>query len=123
MCGRDPLRISRRSQCEHAHLLPAVWAIHRIVSLLANPRMYGGNVFDAVYVVPPSARLDSTWQHLAKCRAKRGQKEEDLFFNHWDAERVQRTIDEPFELTAHRNKKTTGQRRECPGNICVSSCR
>ena len=81
--------------------------------------MYGGNVFDAVYIVSPSAKLDSTWQHLAKYRAKRGQKEEDFFFDHWDAERVQKIIDESFALTAHR-KKAAGQGRESPSGECVS---
>ena len=37
--------------------------------------MYDGSVFGTfVYVVSPSAELDSAWQHLAKHKAKRGQK-------------------------------------------------
>ena len=42
------------------------------VSLLTNPRLFGGNVFDAVYVVSPSVKVDSTWGHLKKHRAKIG---------------------------------------------------
>ena len=82
-----------------------------IVFMLTNPRMYGGNVFDAVYVVSPSAKLDSTWQHLATYRAKRRQKEEEFFFDHWDAERVQKIIDESFKLTAHQKaRQANGER-------------
>ena len=35
-----------------------------IVSLLTNPKLFGGNFFDAVYVVSPSVKVDSTWAHL-----------------------------------------------------------
>ena len=45
---------------------------HLIVPMLTNPRLYGGNVFDAVYVVFPSAKLDSTWQHLANMQSQEG---------------------------------------------------
>ena len=90
-----------------------------MVSLLTNPRMYGGNCFDAVYVVSPSAKLDSTWQHLAKCRAKRGQKEEDFFFDHWDAERVQKIIDESFALTAHRKTQQDKGERVRAVSVCL----
>ena len=76
-----------------------------IVSMLTNPRLYGGDVFDAVYLVSPSAKLDSTWQHLAKYRAMRGQKEDEFFFDHWDAERIQNIIDESFKLTAHQKAR------------------
>ena len=90
-----------------------------IVSMLTNPRMYGGNVFDAVYVVSPSAKLDSTWQHLAKYRAKRGQKEEELCVDHWDAERVQKIIEESFSLTAHREKQQEKGERVRAVSVCL----
>ena len=69
------------------------------VSLLTNPRLFGGNVFDAVYVVSPSVKVDSTWAHLKKHRAKRGQKEDEFFMEEWDGDRIQRLIEESFALT------------------------
>ena len=41
-----------------------------VVALLTNPKLFVGNVFDAVYVVSPSVQDDSTWAHLMKYRAK-----------------------------------------------------
>ena len=83
---------------------------NRIVSLLTNPELFGGNVFDAVYVVSPSVNVDSTWEHLKKYRAKRGQKKE-FFMDEWDGQRVQALIDESFKLTDdHKQKEHTHMR-------------
>ena len=83
-----------------------------IVSMLTTPQLYGGDVFDAVYVVSPSAKLDSTWQHLVKYRAKRGQKEEDFFMDSWDAKRIEQILDESSKLTAyHKAQQTKGEKR------------
>ena len=46
-------------------------------------------MFDAVYVVSPSVKVDSTWAHLKKYRAKRGQKEDEFFMDEWDGDRIQ----------------------------------
>ena len=79
-----------------------------IVSLLTNPRLFGGNVFDAVYVVSPSVKVDSTWAHLKKHRAKRGQKGNEFFMDEWDGDRIQRLIEESFALTKyHKDKEHT----------------
>ena len=75
-----------------------------LVSLLTTPHLYGGKVFDAVYVVSPSVKLDSTWRHLIDYRAKKGQKEEDFFFDHWDESVVQRIMDESAKLTEYHKK-------------------
>ena len=75
-----------------------------LVSLLTTPHLYGGKVFDAVYVISPSVKLDSTWRHLINYRAKRGQKEEDFFFDHWDESVVQRIMDESAKLTEYHKK-------------------
>ena len=45
-----------------------------IVSLLTNPRLFGGNVFDAVYVVSPSVKVDSTWAHLENAGPREAKK-------------------------------------------------
>ena len=70
-----------------------------VVSLLTTPHLYGGKTFDAVFVISPSVKLDSTWRHLIDYRAKRGQKEEDFFFDHWDGAKVQQIMDEAAKLT------------------------
>lgn len=75
-----------------------------LVTLLTTPHIYGDNVFEAVYVVSPSVKLDSTWRHLINYRAKRGQKEEDLFFDHWDESVVQLIMDEYAKLTEYHKK-------------------
>ena len=80
-----------------------------IVSLLTNPKLFGGNVFDAVYVVSPSVKVDSTWGHLKSYRAKRGQKEDELFMDSWDGDRVQILIEESFALTKYHKEKEHGR--------------
>ncbi|MDA8583818.1 hypothetical protein N9L68_06275 [bacterium] len=75
-----------------------------VVALLTNPRLFGGNVFDAVYVVSPSVKVDSTWAHLMKYRAKRGQHDDEFFMDTWDGERVQKLIEESFALTTYHKK-------------------
>ena len=87
--------------------------------MLTNPRMYGGNVFDAVYVVSPSAKLDSTWQHLAKYRAKREHKEDDLFMDTWDGAKIQGVIDESFKLTAHQKARQAKGERVHAVSVCL----
>ena len=75
-----------------------------IVSLLTNPRLYGGKVFDAVFVVSPSVKLDSTWRHLIDYRHKQArQKEEQFFFDKWDEATVQKVMDETARLTQFHN--------------------
>ena len=65
--------------CHPFHAGPVLFAnsgggkTNLVVALLTNPKLFGGNVFDAVYVVSPSVKVDSTWGHLKKDRAKRGQ--------------------------------------------------
>ena len=76
-----------------------------IVSLLTNPRLYGGNVYDAVFVVSPSVKLDSTWKHLIDYRAKRGQKEAQFFFDTWNEATVQKIMDESARITAFHKEK------------------
>ena len=75
-----------------------------IVSLLTNPRLFGGNVFDAVFVVSPSVKLDSTWKHLIDYRAKQtGQKEAQLFFDKWDETMVQKIMDESARILPRKH--------------------
>ena len=58
------------------------------MSLLTNPKLYGGDVFDAVWVISPSVKVDSTWGHLRKHRAKEGQAGDEFFVDTWDEDRV-----------------------------------
>ena len=52
-----------------------------IVSLLTNPKLYGGDVFDAVWVISPSVNVDSAWEYLRKHRAKKGQGGDEFFMD------------------------------------------
>ena len=72
--------------------------------MLTTPHRYGSDVFDAVYDIKPSVKLDSTWRHLINYRAKNGQIEEDFFFDHWDESIVQRIMDESAKLTDYHKK-------------------
>ena len=76
-----------------------------IVSLLTNPKLFGGNVFDAVCVVSPGVKVDSTWAHLKKYRAKEGKKEDEFFIDEWDGEWIKRMMEESFALTKYHKEK------------------
>ena len=77
-----------------------------IVSLLTNPRLFGGNVFDAVWVISPSVKVDSTWEHLRAYRAKRGQGGDEFFMDSWDEEKVKQIMDEGMKMTEYHKKRT-----------------
>ena len=91
-----------------------------MVLIFTTPHLYGGKVLDAVYVVSPTATWDSTWQHLVKYRAKRGQKEEDFFMDSWDANRIEQILDESSKLTAyHKAQLAKGEKRYATSVLLV----
>ena len=75
------------------------------MSLLTNPKLYGGDVFDAVWVISPSVKVDSTWEHLRKYRAKKGQCGDEFFMDSWDEDRVKQIMEEGMKMTEYHKKQ------------------
>ena len=72
-----------------------------IANLLFNKRAYR-DVFSAIYVFSPSVHHDGTWGAVKKyVRDELHKKEEEHFFDEWDAKKVQEIVDTAFAVTKY----------------------
>ena len=72
-----------------------------IANLLLNPKAYR-DVFSAIYVFSPSVHHDGTWGAVKKYVTQElGKKEEEHFFDEWDAKKVQEIVSTAFAVTKY----------------------
>ena len=71
-----------------------------IIHILTKPKLFGGNVVDAVWVISPSVKVDSTWEHVRAYLVKRGQGGDEFFM-----EMVKQILDEGVKMTDYHKKR------------------